>query len=136
MGHQGFVGREFVSASGARECYLSIDVEPELVFADQLEALRATYAAAELQQEAPRRVRQLDEDAGLPALGEHGEEVGMIAAHRRKQSRGPEIERRLRRRADERARQQARELIILHCASARLRRLAAQTTERARFSPC
>jgi len=46
MGHQGFVGREFVSASGARECYLSIDVEPELVFADQLEALRATYAAA------------------------------------------------------------------------------------------
>ena len=39
MGHQGFVGREFVGAGGARECYLSIDVAPDLVFADQLEAL-------------------------------------------------------------------------------------------------
>jgi enamine deaminase RidA (YjgF/YER057c/UK114 family) len=46
MGHQGFVSREFVSASGARECYLSIDVAPDLVFADQLEALRVAYAAA------------------------------------------------------------------------------------------
>ncbi len=46
MGHQGFVSREFASASGARECYLSIDVAPDLVFADQLEALRVAYAAA------------------------------------------------------------------------------------------
>jgi enamine deaminase RidA (YjgF/YER057c/UK114 family) len=46
MGHQGFVSREFVSAGGARECYLSIGVAPDLVFADQLEALRRSYAAA------------------------------------------------------------------------------------------
>ena len=46
MGHQGFVGREFVGAGGAREYYLSVDVEPGLPFADQLEALRAGYVAA------------------------------------------------------------------------------------------
>ena len=46
MGHRGFVSREFVSASGARECYLSVDVAPDLVFADQLESLRKGYAAA------------------------------------------------------------------------------------------
>jgi enamine deaminase RidA (YjgF/YER057c/UK114 family) len=46
MGHEGFVGREFVGAGGARESYLSIDVAPDLAFADQLEALRVSYAAA------------------------------------------------------------------------------------------
>jgi enamine deaminase RidA (YjgF/YER057c/UK114 family) len=46
MGHQDFVGREFVGAGGARECYLSIDVSPDLVFADQLESLRVRYGAA------------------------------------------------------------------------------------------
>jgi hypothetical protein len=51
--------------------------------------------------------------------------MGMISAHRHKQRRSPEIERQLRRRANECARQQARELGILHCASARPRRLVA-----------
>jgi len=46
MGHQGFVGREVISVGGARECYLSVDVEPDLAFLDQLEALRVGYAAA------------------------------------------------------------------------------------------
>jgi len=46
MGHVGFVGREFAGAGGARECYLSIDVAPDLAFADQLEAVRKSYAAA------------------------------------------------------------------------------------------
>jgi enamine deaminase RidA (YjgF/YER057c/UK114 family) len=46
MGHQGFVGREIVGVGGARECYLSVDVEPDLAFLDQLEALRVGYAAA------------------------------------------------------------------------------------------
>ena len=46
MGHQGFVSREIVGVGGARECYLSVDVEPDLAFLDQLEALRAGYAAA------------------------------------------------------------------------------------------
>ena len=41
-----FASCEFVGAGGARECYLSIDVEPDLAFADQLEALRRRYAAA------------------------------------------------------------------------------------------
>jgi enamine deaminase RidA (YjgF/YER057c/UK114 family) len=46
MGHHGFVGHEFIGAGGARECYLSIDVAPDLTFADQLEALRVAYTAA------------------------------------------------------------------------------------------
>jgi len=46
MGHPGFVGREFIGAGGARECYLAVDVAPDLVFADQLEALRRGYVAA------------------------------------------------------------------------------------------
>ena len=46
MGHQGFVGREVIGAGGARECYLSVDVEPDLAFLDQLEALRVGYLAA------------------------------------------------------------------------------------------
>jgi len=46
MGHQGFVSREIVGVGGARECYLSVDVEPDLAFLDQLDALRVGYAAA------------------------------------------------------------------------------------------
>jgi len=49
MGHQGFVSREFVGAGGARECYLSVDVSPDLVFAEQLEALCAGYATAKVE---------------------------------------------------------------------------------------